>query len=68
MNAGNAMPGLLAGGLFFLVWILMMGGMIVGWIICLIALWRGMKAHESIAASLKALVSGREDVSVRKQV
>jgi hypothetical protein len=33
----------------------MMGGMIIGWIIFLLAVWRGMKAHESIAESLKQI-------------
>lgn len=57
---GASGPGLLAGGLFFVIWLLMMGGMIVSWIICLIALWRGMKAHESIAANLKTVLSSRK--------
>jgi len=51
---------ILAGGLFFIIWLLMMGGMIVGWIIFLIALWRGMKAHEAIAANLKVVLSNRK--------
>jgi hypothetical protein len=42
----------IAGGSFFLVWLLMMVGMIVGWIIFLFAIWRGMRPHESIADSL----------------
>ena len=58
MNATG--PGLLAGGLFFVVWAFMMVGMIAGWVICLIALWRGMKAHESIAENLKAVLSRRQ--------
>ena len=40
-----------AGGLFFLIWLAMMVGMIVGYIILLVALWRAMKAHEAIARS-----------------
>jgi len=48
-------PGLLAGGIFFLIWLLLMGGMIVGWIVFLIAIWRGMRAHESIAESLRRM-------------
>ncbi|MFO7974486.1 MAG: hypothetical protein R6V12_07620 [Candidatus Hydrogenedentota bacterium] len=43
------------GGLFFLIWLLLMGGMIVGWIVFLVAIWRGMKAHESIALSLERI-------------
>ena len=46
--------GLLQGGLFF-IWLLMMGGMIAGWIIFVISMWRGMKAHESIAHSLQQI-------------
>ena len=58
MNSiGPSGQGLMAGGLFFVIWLLMMGGMIVGWIICLIAFWRGMKAHESIAENLKLVLS-----------
>ena len=40
------------GILFFFVWFAMMAGMVVGWILLLIAIWRGMKAHESIANSV----------------
>jgi 16S rRNA U1498 N3-methylase RsmE len=29
-------------------------GMIVGWVFIIVAVWRAMKAHESIAASLRA--------------
>jgi hypothetical protein len=49
-------PGIVAGGLFFIFWLFMMGGMIVGWIFFLVAMWRGMKAHESVAESLKQIV------------
>lgn len=42
-------------GLFFVIWLVMMFGMIIGWIIVIIALWRGMKAHERIANALSAL-------------
>ena len=45
-------PGLL-GAFFFIVWGAMMIGMVVGYVLLIIALWRGMKAHESIASSLK---------------
>ena len=43
------------GGLFFVIWLVMMLGMIIGWIIVIIALWRGMKAHERIASTLDTL-------------
>jgi hypothetical protein len=33
------------------------GRMIAGWIVFLIAMWRGMKAHESISTNLKAALS-----------
>ena len=39
------------GGVFFLIWGLMMLGALCGYIILLVALWRAMKAHESIARS-----------------
>jgi heme exporter protein D len=41
------------GGLVFLVWLVLMLGVVAGWILFLVVLWRGMKAHESVAASLK---------------
>ncbi|MHB9093438.1 MAG: hypothetical protein ACYC21_02100 [Eubacteriales bacterium] len=44
-----------AGGLFFLVWLAMMIGMVVGYVVIIIAVWRGMKAHESIAGTLKEI-------------
>ena len=40
---------------FFLIWLAMMVGMVGGWVIVIIAVWRGMKAHESVARSLKAI-------------
>jgi hypothetical protein len=43
------------GGLFFIIWLMMVLGMIVGWVVLLIAVWRGMKAHESIALSLERI-------------
>lgn len=30
---------------------------IAGWIICLVAIWRGMKAHELIAATIEELAN-----------
>ncbi len=42
------------GVLFFLfLWI----GMAIGFILLLVAVWRGMKAHESIADALNAIVA-----------
>ena len=43
------------GGIFFLLWLIIMIGMIAAWIIFLVAIWRGMKAHESIAETLKQI-------------
>lgn len=39
--------------LLILVWSLLMIGGLISYIIILVAIWRGMKAHESIAATLK---------------
>jgi len=47
----------LGGIIFFVIWLILMLGVITGWIIFLIAVWRGMKAHESIAESMKELTS-----------
>jgi len=38
---------------FFLVWLVMMAAMVVSWVLFLVAVWRGMKAHESIAGSVR---------------
>ena len=38
-----------------LLWFLMMTGMIVCWIIFLVAVWRAMVAHESIADALRRI-------------
>ena len=47
-------------GLGFLVWLLMMGVGFAGWIILLVAVWRGMKAHESIATSMKQIADRQQ--------
>jgi len=52
---GQSGAGFVGGAIFFLIWFLMMGGMIVGWIIFLIAIWKATKAHESIAQSLQQI-------------
>jgi len=41
--------------LFLFVWLIFMVGMIVTYIIVLIALWRTMKAHERIAERIGAI-------------
>jgi len=43
--------------LFSLAWLFALAG----WIIFLVAIWRGMRAHESIADSLRHLVQQRND-------
>lgn len=43
----------LIGGIGIVFYLLMMLGMIVGYIFLIIAIWRGMKAHESIAETLE---------------
>ena len=43
----------LIGGLGIVLYLVIMLGMLVGYVIIIIAIWRGMKAHESIAETLK---------------
>ncbi len=49
-------PAMAMGGFFFLIWLLLMVGMIVGFVLTIVALWRGMKAHEKIAENLQAVL------------
>jgi len=50
-------PGQMAGaGIFFVIWMFMMLLFTAGWVVFLVAMWRGMKAHEEIAVHLKRLV------------
>jgi len=44
-------------GLLFLIWLIFVGGIIIGWVVMAVAAWRGMKAHESIAASMKEFLA-----------
>ena len=46
----------LIGGVGILIYLVMMLGMVAGYVILIIAVWRGMKAHESIADTLKNYV------------
>lgn len=55
----HGVGGMVGGLIFFVVWLGLMGCMLAGWVAVLIALWRGMKAHESIAASLRAIAASR---------
>ena len=57
-------PPVVGGVLFFLVWLLMMVGMIAGWIILLVAIWRGMLAHESIAESLRQIANKKAEEKI----
>ena len=52
-NFGAFFPGLI----FFGIWFVMMGGMLVGYIILLVAAWRAMRAHESISETLKEIAA-----------
>jgi hypothetical protein len=40
------------GAILVLLWLLMSGAFVVGYIVMLVALWRAMKAHESIAQAV----------------
>jgi hypothetical protein len=51
--------------LFVCVWVILVIAGFVGWIYFLIAAWRGMKAHESIAHSLQVL-AGRLDFQLKQ--
>ena len=46
----------LIGGVGIFLYLVMMLGMLAGYVILLIAIWRGMKAHESIAETFKSYV------------
>lgn len=46
-----------AGILMVLIWLVFALGAIVGWIISLVALWRLMRAHESLAESARRALS-----------
>jgi len=38
-----------------IIWLLIMSGMVVGYIVMLISWWRAMKAHEKIAEKLSEI-------------
>jgi uncharacterized membrane protein YciS (DUF1049 family) len=50
---GAMPPGV--GAIIGIIWLLFMGGMIVGYVIMLIVWWRAMKAHEKIADKLNQI-------------
>ena len=43
------------GIIFLLISLAMMLGVTASWVVFLVAVWRGMKAHESVAQSLKVM-------------
>ena len=45
------------GGCFFVVWLMLIVGMIAGYVIFLVAMWRISKAHEQIAETLSRGIS-----------
>jgi hypothetical protein len=57
---GTSGPGIVGGALFVLIYFLIMGGMIAGWVVFVMAAWRGMKAHESVAESLRRIADKKE--------
>jgi len=46
-------------GLLFIVWLMLMIGGVIGWVVFLIALWRMAMAHESIAETLRVALLGK---------
>lgn len=44
-----------AGVLFALIWILVMGGCVTGWVFFLMAAWKMMKAHEALASTMQQI-------------
>lgn len=43
------------GGIMFIVWSFLMIGIIIGYIFFVVAIWRMMKAHQSISETLKEI-------------
>ncbi len=50
------MVGGVVGIVMFLLWLVIMLGMLGSWIIMIMAAWRAMKAHESIAQSIPQIL------------
>jgi hypothetical protein len=50
-------PGMAGVGIFVfvLIYIVIFSAVIIGWIFFLVAVWRAMKAHESVAVSLRII-------------
>jgi len=59
-NFNPNMPGMagpVVGVIFLIVWFILMGGMVIGYIFMLVALWRASKAHQAIAESVKEIAA-----------
>ncbi len=54
--------GMLASG----IWLLMMIGMFGGLVVLLVALWRGMKAHEIIARTMTSISENLRNMSQKQ--
>lgn len=51
--------------IFFLLWVLMMAGGIVGWILFLVAAWRLMRAQERNAEAARQQAGALEQLAER---
>jgi len=59
-NFNPNMPGMggaFLGVIFIILWVILMGGMVIGYIFMLVALWRASKAHQAIAESVKEIAA-----------
>ena len=54
-GAANVRQSRAHAAIVFFVMLLVYGGLLVAWLVLLTAAWRGMKAHESIAESLRRI-------------
>jgi uncharacterized membrane protein len=41
-----------AAAIIGVIWLILMGGMVIGYVVMLVSWWRAMKAHEKIADKL----------------
>ena len=56
---GPAIPGII----FILIWLVVLVGVVASWVILIVAVWRGMKAHESVARSLKVIAEKSQNTT-----
>ena len=61
---GPTGPSAVFGMFFSVIWFVMMAGMVISWIVLLVAIWRAMKAHESIATSARFML---DEMSTRNE-